>query len=133
MHSSDSTGSAPMPCVLVVDDDDGMRKLLEVALTRHGFRVRVTADGHEAVQLYERHKDEIDAVVLDVRMPIYDGPKTLADLQRVNPQVRAVFVTGFPGEHSMEDLLARGAAGVFQKPFSLLDLVAFLRKLITPD
>ncbi len=133
MHSPDSTGSAPKPCVLVVDDDDGMRKLLEVALSRHGFRVRVTADGHEAVQLYETHKDDIDAVVLDVRMPIYDGPKTLADLQRVNPQVRAVFVTGFPGEHNVEDLLARGAAGVFQKPFSLLDLVAFLRKLIKPD
>ena len=133
MHSPDSTESTQKPCVLVVDDDDGMRKLLEVALTRHGFRVRVTADGHEAVQMYERHKDDIDVVVLDVRMPIYDGPRTLSDLQRVDPHVRAVFVTGFPGDHNVEDLLARGAAGVFQKPFSLLDLVALLRKLVTPD
>jgi two-component system OmpR family response regulator len=133
MHSPDSTGSTSKPCVLVVDDDDGMRKLLEVALTRHGFRVRVTADGREAVQLYEQHKDDIDAVVLDVRMPVCDGPKALADLQRVNPNVRAVFVTGFPGDHDVDGLLARGAAGVFQKPFSLLELVEFLRKLITPD
>jgi two-component system OmpR family response regulator len=133
MHSPDSTGSAPKPCVLVVDDDDGMRKLLEVALSRHGFRVRVTADGHEAVQLYETHKDDIDAVILDVRMPVCDGPKTLANLQRVNPLVRAVFVTGFPGDYNVEDLLAFGAAGVFKKPFSLMELVEFLRKLITPD
>jgi CheY-like chemotaxis protein len=118
---------------LVVDDDDGMRKLLEVALSRHGFRVRVTADGHEAVQLYETHKDDIDAVILDVRMPICDGPKTLANLQRVNPHVRAVFVTGFPGDYNVEDLLAFGAARVFKKPFSLMELVEFLRKLITPD
>jgi DNA-binding NtrC family response regulator len=133
MQSPDRTKSAPKPCILVVDDDDGMRKLLEVALTRHGFQVRVTANGREAVELYAREKDAIDAVILDVRMPGQDGPRTLADLQRLNPQVRAVFVTGFPGEHNEEDLLMLGAVRVFDKPFRLMDLIEFLRKLVAPE
>jgi DNA-binding NtrC family response regulator len=132
MQPPDPTTPLPKPCILVVDDDDGMRKLLEIARNRQGFRVRATATGREAVQLYQSVKNDIAAVVLDVRMPGQDGPRTLGELQRVDPQVRAVFITGFPGGHNEQGLLACGAVRVFEKPFRLMDLVEFLRKLVTP-
>src|SRR5207244_78966 len=124
MPSPDSTPSSTAPrrpSALIVDDDDTMRKLLELALTRHGFRVHQAAEGREAIALFERLREEIDVVVLDVRMPGYGGPETLAELRRLHPGVRAVFVTGYTGDLGEEDLLAQGAARVFYKPFPLIE------------
>jgi CheY-like chemotaxis protein len=122
--------TAPFPAsVLIVDDDETMRKLLELALTRYGFQVHKAGDGREALDLFTRLRDEISIVVLDVRMPGYGGPAILADLRRINPAVRAVFVTGFTGELSEEELLAQGASRVFYKPFPLIEFAEYLRQL----
>jgi CheY-like chemotaxis protein len=116
--------------VLIVDDDETMRKLLELALMRYDFRVYQAGDGHEALDLFHRFGKDIDVVVLDVRMPGYGGPETLADLRQIKPELRAVFVTGYTGEHSEEDLLAQGASRIFYKPFPLIEFADYLRQLI---
>ena len=121
----------PRASVLIVDDDETMRKLLELALTRYGFRVHQAGDGQEALDLFTRFRADIDVVVLDVRMPGVGGPAILADLRRINPAVRAVFVTGYTGELSEEDLVAQGASRVFYKPFPLIEFADYLRRLVT--
>src|SRR5262245_38673653 len=86
------------PSVLVVDDDPGVRRLLDRALPLHGFRVRLAAGGPEALDVFEAHHPDIDLVLLDVRMPTLDGPATLAALARIKPDVRCVFMSGDTGD-----------------------------------
>jgi CheY-like chemotaxis protein len=118
------------PGILVVDDDAAVRFLLDVGLQQYGFTVWQAADGQEAVEVYQQEHSEIDLVLLDVRMPRLDGPQTLAELLRLNPQIRCCFMTGHAGSYSYEDLLRLGAAHVIPKPFQLAELADVVAKLI---
>ena len=72
--------AAQRPEVLVVDDESGVRQMLDVALTHYGFQVRLAATGTEAVEVYRANRQTIALVLLDVQMPGMDGPATLAAL-----------------------------------------------------
>jgi CheY-like chemotaxis protein len=130
-ESLDASPVAPRPLgVLVVDDDDGVRRFLSLALGKGlGFVTWQAAHGREALALYREHHPAIDMVLLDVRMPVLDGAETLAALQELNPRVRCCFLSGDLGRYSASDLYDRGAVGVLQKPFRLRDLVESLRDL----
>ena len=125
------TASCPRKTILVVEDDHAVRNMLETALRHYGFRVRPAGGGDEAVAVYERHRDTIDLVLLDVQMPRVDGPHTLARLQSMNPDVPCVFMSGHTGEYTAEQLLALGAAAVLAKPFpDLGQLIDLLREVM---
>jgi CheY-like chemotaxis protein len=113
-----------------VDDDADVRALLDVGLRHYGFEVWQATNGQEAVELYRQQGSEIDLVLLDVRMPILDGPQTLAALLQLNPHLRSCFMTGQAGSYSEEQLLALGATHVFQKPFQLGEMAQRLEQMI---
>src|SRR5262245_8510334 len=85
---------ARAPGILVVDDDRVVRALLNVLLNRHGCVVWLTADGYQALKVYEGHRQDIDLVFLDVHMAGLDGPHTLTALRQLNPQLRCCFMSG---------------------------------------
>jgi CheY-like chemotaxis protein len=111
------------PGILVADDDAAIRALLETGLRRRGFTVWVARDGREALDLYQQHADEITLVLLDVRMPVVDGADVLAQLRAWNPCLSAYVMSGHLGGYSEDELRHRGAAGVFEKPFVLPEVV----------
>jgi len=124
------TELARTPVILVVDDDDSVRRLLDRGLKQHGFETRLAGDGLQALTVYRRHLGEIDLVLLDVQMPGLDGPQTLAALRRENPAVRCCFISGHSGTYSEEELLGLGALHYFRKPFLLGELAARLHELL---
>jgi CheY-like chemotaxis protein len=115
--------------ILVVDDEGGVRGVLNVGLRKEGFAVWLAADGREALDLYRRYRELIDVVLLDVRMPGLDGPQTLAALQELNPQVRFCFMSGDLGSYTGEWLHNLGAATVLPKPFRLDEVARVLWQL----
>ena len=123
----------PVPAgrVLVVDDDPVVLNLLQTCLPRMGFAVCAAGSGPAALQTYERRRDEIDLVLLNVRMPGMDGPATLRALHRLDPEVICCFMSGHYGAYDPDDLLRMGAAALFQKPFDLADLELSLRRVVT--
>jgi CheY-like chemotaxis protein len=121
---------APRPLILVVDDEPAIGTLLDVALRRHGFDVLVASGGREALDVYRQHGEAIGVVLLDVRMPGLNGPDTLDLLKQCNPNARCCFMTGDSGEYTEDDLLRRGAAVVFAKPFVVAELARVLRHLL---
>jgi CheY-like chemotaxis protein len=114
--------------VLVVDDQEGVRGVLELMLRQEGFAVWLAADGWEAIDLYRSRRAAIDLVLLDVRMPGLDGPATLTALRGLNPQVRCCFLSGDLGGYAEGELRDLGAA-VLPKPFRPADLALVVGRL----
>lgn len=129
-------GAAPQPSrghgILVVDDDEGTRQVLNTWLRHQGYGVWVAATGLEAVDLYTHHRDAISVVLLDVNMPDMDGAQTLIALRQLNPQVCCCFMSSSLSGHSEMDLLELGAQVMLRKPFRLIDLDGLLWRLAAP-
>lgn len=119
--------TAEGPRVLVVDDDAGLRHLLEYGLGRAGFAVRSVPDGHGALSLLREYSP--DLVVLDVMLPEIDGIALLPEIRRLTT-VPVVMLTA---RTELTEKLAGFSAGADDyvgKPFDLDELVARLRTLL---
>lgn len=116
--------------ILVVDDDDEVRRFLAAGLPREGFDVRVAANGREAADLLRAAHPAIDAVLMDVCMPGGDGPATLADLRWQDPQVRCCFMSGDLGGYTEDGLRRLGTGEVLRKPFTAAEAGRVLREEI---
>jgi CheY-like chemotaxis protein len=115
--------------ILVVDDEEAVRGVLNIGMSHQGFAVWLAANGQEALDLYRRHRQGIDVVLMDVRMPGLDGPQTLAELQQLNPQVRCCFMSGHLGSYTEWKLCDLGALAVLQKPFRPAEVAQVLWEL----
>jgi DNA-binding response OmpR family regulator len=118
--------------VLVIDDTEAVRSVLDIGLGAFGFAVWLASSGREGVALYLAHRTAIDVVLLDVRMPGWDGPATLAALRALDPDVRCCFMSGDMGPYTSEHLLGLGAMTLFQKPFRLGELIGRLAEFAAP-
>jgi DNA-binding response OmpR family regulator len=122
------------PVLLIVEEEPAVLHLLELALGQKGFDVIAATNGYEAVEIYEEQADDIDLVLVDVRMNELGGPETFAKLREINPDVRCCFMSGGDTAVNKTDaLLDSGALQVFRKPFiSLNEFTAALHKLVNP-
>ncbi len=105
--------------VLLVEDEKQVRDLAVSILKSCGYNLLVSENGRQALDIYEKHKDEIDLVILDVVMPGMGGLQCYRQLQNIDPQIRVLIITGFPNDRSTRKLLKEGAAAVIEKPFAL--------------
>jgi anti-anti-sigma factor len=115
--------------VLVVDDETAVLCVLAARLRIEGHKVWLAGHGHQAIELYQRYREEIALILLDVLLPGMDGPRTLTALQKVCPTVRCCFMTGNPTPYTEEGLLQMGAVRVFRKPFAFTEVLDTLNHL----
>jgi CheY-like chemotaxis protein len=117
--------------VLIVDDEPDIRRIAKLGLVRvGGMEVVEASNGTEA--LARAREDHPDAVLLDVMMPVLDGPSTLARL-REDPATSAipvVFLTAKAIAAEVDRLKSLGAAGVLTKPFDPMTLARELRAVL---
>jgi CheY-like chemotaxis protein len=123
------TNSPASPCVLVIDDNQVVRDILNTLLSRAGYRVVQAASGEEGIALYRDHPQDICLVLLDVQMPRKNGITTLTDLRTINPAVRCLLMTG---DETRDEVLQAEAAGVVAKPFAPASLLKALKKAGVP-
>ncbi len=112
--------------VLVVDDSSAVRTFLGELIQRHGFHTHLAGGGQEGVALYREHQATIALAVLDVQMPEMDGPATLGELQKLNPAIPCVFVSGNIGLYTEGELIDLGAIAVLAKPIDSRQLAGIL-------
>ncbi len=118
--------------VLLAEDEESLRALGIRALKKLGLEVLAGADGGEAVELYRKHRQEIDLVILDLTMPVLDGREVLEIIRKINPAVRVVISSGHGEGELSADFDRRGLEGVLSKPYSLDRLRALLSRLLPP-
>ena len=118
--------------ILVVDDDPDVRSLSSLTLRAAGMAVTAAPSGREALVLLETLRP--DAILLDVVMPVMDGPACLL-LLRARPETRdipVVFVTAQARPEEVERFLSLGARGVIKKPYDPLRFAAEVSRLVSP-
>jgi CheY-like chemotaxis protein len=116
--------------VLVVDDEDMVRKVARAILESVGFKVRTARDGAEAVDVFDQNADEIDIVLMDMTMPHMNGEEAFVRLREIDPDVRVVMASGYSEHEATSHITSKSLAGFIQKPFRAADLVAKLRGLL---
>jgi PAS domain S-box-containing protein len=84
--------------IMVVDDEAPVRNITKQTLKMFGYRVVTANDGAEAIACYVRQRDEIALVLLDMMMPVLDGPATIHALEEINPEIKIIAASGLTSE-----------------------------------
>lgn len=110
--------------VLVVDDQPGVRYLLDVIITEEGHRVRLARNGYEAVEAVKAAKP--DLVIMDVRMPQMGGIEALGKIKIISPETEVVLMTAYVSDETVQMALKKGALCCFTKPFDVDGIKSFI-------
>jgi len=116
--------------ILVVEDEDALRHLTRRVLEAHGYRVLVAGGGAEALEVVARHAAPIDLVVSDVVMPGMAGPELVQRLAERQPDLRALFVSGYTDESIAQHKVFRPGVNYLAKPFSREGLAERVRAIL---
>lgn len=112
--------------VLVVEDEENIRKLLRHVLSMSDFIIYEAANGLDAWQMIKEKADELDLIVLDLIMPEMSGQEVLANMQRDGLDIPTLVCSGYPGDINKEGLDKLGAHYFLSKPFTPIQ---FLKKV----
>jgi DNA-binding response OmpR family regulator len=116
--------------VLVIDDNDDFRSLLQIALEAEGFEVVCAPNGEHGLALLG--KTAADVVITDIFMPGKEGIETIAELRKQFPAVRIIAMSGRPSATDFDPLsvaMELGAAKILRKPFDLDELIESVKML----
>lgn len=136
-HSSpdDATGASKRAdkrdLIMFVDDEPEVRSIARITLEEHGYRMIEAEDGANALDIFNKRKQEISLVITDVLMPNLDGLGLAARLHKIVPELPVLLLSGHVLE---EDLWAPGNARLryLMKPYRLTDLVDAVAELVGP-
>lgn len=114
--------------VLLVEDDEGLRYAMRVALERAGLQVEEAADGKEALAFLKSEADPYCCVILDMLLPSVHGSSVVTHIARTRPRLPVVAVTGFPDRVLFADPSDRHVVkAIFTKPVDPADVAAYVR------
>ena len=118
-----------------MDDDLTIRRTVKLLLQRLGYQVAVAENGPEAIELYQEAQIQgqpFELVLLDLTIPgNLGGKQTLAELLKLDPQVKAVVCSGYSSDPLMENYGDYGFVGALLKPYRLEELRAILDKFLS--
>ncbi len=104
--------------ILVVDDEEAVRHVISCTLRAFGYQVVTACNGVEAVAIANARADEIALALIDLMMPVMDGPTTIQELRRINPKLPMIAMSGYPMA-GPETVLERAGVSIFlHKPYT---------------
>jgi PAS domain S-box-containing protein len=116
--------------ILLVEDEDALRRLLSRSLRAHGYTVLEAQNGRAAVQIVEQATLRIDLIVCDVILTDTSGPQVVERLMALHPTIRALYVSGYTDDY----IAHRGVTGdqpeLLEKPFSIDALLSRIRAVL---
>lgn len=110
--------------VLVVDDQPGVRYLMDIIIRELGHRVRSAENGLEAIEAVRAAKP--DLIFMDVRMPLMGGVEALGKIKMISPDTEVVLMTAYISDETVDLAMKKGAMCCITKPFDVEELKAFL-------
>ncbi|MEA5513404.1 ATP-binding protein, partial [Nodularia sp. UHCC 0506] len=112
--------------ILVVDDEAPIRDITKTSLENHTYQVITAKDGIEAIALYVEHQDKISLVLTDMLMPSMDGMTTIKTLQKINPNVKIIAVSGLATTEKVKAAYDAGIKAFLAKPYTANQLLQII-------
>ncbi|MHB9099833.1 MAG: response regulator, partial [Syntrophales bacterium] len=103
--------------LMVVDDEEGVRRSLKRVLEKDGYRIILAENGEEALSIVRSDGRDIETVISDYRMPGMDGLETLIEVGRINAEITRIILTGYATMASAIEAVNAGIDGFLTKPF----------------
>jgi two-component system cell cycle sensor histidine kinase/response regulator CckA len=116
--------------ILVVDDEDQIREITKKILETHGYKVITADDGKEAIALYLQHREKIKLVLMDMMMPVMDGPASIREIRKTNPEIRIIAVSGLTEKDKLTKV-ADLANAFLPKPYTTEKLLKTTHEVLS--
>ncbi|MBI1911957.1 MAG: PAS domain S-box protein [Deltaproteobacteria bacterium] len=124
------TATGGSETILLAEDDESIRTLIRFTLERFGYRVIEAADGEDAVEKFKKNKAMIDLLVSDLIMPKKSGKEVYSELLKMNPSLKALFISGYTEEVIQKKGLLEEKLRFIPKPFSLTYFLKKIREVL---
>src|SRR5207253_769412 len=121
-------GTSRNGMILVVDDEEIMREILETLLKREGYDVRLAASGDEGLEL--ARSMPFDAAIVDIMMPGLNGIETLDELKRIDEDLAVLIITAYASVESAISAMKNGAFDYITKPFKNEEVLVVVRNAL---
>lgn len=125
---SEQTLQGPL-VVLVVDDQAGIRRLLQEVFTESGHTVWLAAGGEQAVELVRTHGP--DVALVDVKMPGMSGIDALTEILQIEPRLPVIMMTAYGETEVMDSAYRHGARHVIPKPFDIEEVKRAVYRVVS--
>ncbi|MBM4168789.1 MAG: PAS domain S-box protein [Ignavibacteria bacterium] len=116
--------------LLLVEDEDMLRDLLQTIFESKGYTVLTAADGVEAMEIFKEHADEIALVLTDMGLPRLGGWEAFQQMRAIKPTLRAIMASGYFNSSLKSEMLKAGAKDFVQKPYVPERILARVRQVI---
>ncbi|MEO6992373.1 MAG: response regulator, partial [Lacunisphaera sp.] len=116
--------------ILIVDDEEPVRSMIEKMIHRHGGTTLLADNGQRALEIFHEKRATIDLILLDLTMPGLSGEEILHQFRRMEATQKIVIMSGYGEEETMKRCAELGAVGFISKPFELHAVIAKLRSLL---
>jgi two-component system cell cycle sensor histidine kinase/response regulator CckA len=119
--------------ILLVDDEESLRKVNSRLLYKYGYRVIMASNGKEALEIYQREGESISLIILDLIMPVMDGRKCLEEILRVNPNAKVIIASGDSEKGLANFIRGKRVKGFVNKPYDIRELLTTIREVLDKD
>ncbi len=116
--------------ILVVDDEKNIREITENSLLTYNYKILSANDGSKAFSLFAKYKHEISLVLIDIQMPSIDGLQVIKVLQRMNPNVKIIVMSGIESNRQLIDANDIKIEAFLSKPYTLGKLLEKIEAVI---
>lgn len=117
--------------ILVCEDDETIRALVKEILEHSGYRIIESRDGDDAIKRFQEYGHVIDMVILDMVMPKKNGIEVYEEIKKIKPDIKALFISGYPKEVLKKRGMPYEELRIVQKPITPLELLKLVREVIT--
>jgi two-component system, cell cycle sensor histidine kinase and response regulator CckA len=119
--------------IILIDDEDQVRKMAKIMLTRIGYTVLEAKDGVEAVDIFQQHQDVICCILSDLTMPRMNGWDTLSALRKISPEIPVILSSGYDEAHAMTEARDELPNAFLGKPYRSKDLEEIIRRVLAKE
>jgi DNA-binding NtrC family response regulator len=112
--------------IIVIDDDEGIRRVVATALGNEGYITATASNGKEAIE--KSQTNFYNLALIDIRLPDMDGTTLLTAMKETTPEMRKIILTGFPALQNAIDAVNKGGDGYLVKPLNMDELLRTVRQ-----
>ncbi len=116
--------------ILLAEDEESVRTVAAMLLERIGFKVIPVSNGRQAADTFRKHKDEIDAVMLDMTMSGISGQETVRLLRKIRKNIKVILTSGYNEQDAIARFAGERLAAFVQKPYELKNLAEVMQKVL---